>query len=114
MSSGDTSGRYLPSAFQKPASISNLVERVDVGIGWNHSEGLTYWLSVAESYRDEGKRLLEQEGDYEGAFVAFGKAASLILSLMPKHPGWSTLTVAQKKRIITVRDRIQPSSSNAA
>lgn len=99
MPSWNGNGSHVPSS-QRPASIAELAERAREGV-WDDSRDLKHWLRIAEKYRNEGKRLLEQN-DIEGAFVILAKAATLVLEKMPTHRDYQTMLTAAQRNNLTL------------
>ena len=73
----------------RPHSITELAERVKQSLG-DESRPFKAWLRVAENARLDAKRLYKQ-GDFESAFVEYGKAATVVLEKIPSHPDYRIL-----------------------
>lgn len=69
---------------------------------WDESGSIKYYLRLAEQYRHDGKGFLEQS-DLESAFVAYARAASLVLEKVPNVRGYDTkLSSAQRNNLSLV------------
>ncbi|KAL1740004.1 hypothetical protein HDZ31DRAFT_68373 [Schizophyllum fasciatum] len=74
---------------RRPASIGELAERALENL-WDDRRELKYYLRLAEKYRKEGKEAA-MAGDTESAFVAFARAATLVLDKLPTHRDYKTV-----------------------
>ncbi|KAJ3000434.1 hypothetical protein NUW54_g6783 [Trametes sanguinea] len=67
----------------RPATISELATAASADL-WDPSKGLKHWLRTAEKARRTGDSLV-QIRDYEGAFMEYAKAATIVLEKLPTH-----------------------------
>ena len=84
--SGPSSSR---SNYYRPATIAELAAQAQENL-WDPSKGLKPWLRTAEKSRRTAEALLQAK-DYEGAFVEFAKAATIVLEKLPTHREYQTL-----------------------
>ncbi|KAM5532979.1 hypothetical protein V8D89_013321 [Ganoderma adspersum] len=84
--SGPSSSR---SNYYRPATIAELAAQAQENL-WDPSKGLKHWLRTAEKSRRTAEALLQAK-DYEGAFVEFAKAATIVLEKLPTHREYQTL-----------------------
>jgi STAM-binding protein len=73
----------------------DLAERAR-GDFWDPSRELKYWLRVAQKYRNEAKDLVAR-GLLEDAFVAFARAATIVLDRLPTHRDYNQLLTSQQR-----------------
>ena len=74
---------HASSPSRRPATIAELAERALDNI-WDEKRELKHFLRIAERSRKDGKEFLKQ-GDLENAFVAYARAATLVLEKLPTH-----------------------------
>lgn len=87
---------------KRPATINELAEQALEGL-WDDSKELKHYLRVAEKYRREGKESLDR-GDLEPAFIAFARAATLVLEKLPNHRDYkAVLNAGQRQNLSLVR-----------
>jgi STAM-binding protein len=89
------------NAAHRPATISELAERAR-----NHTDDkstIKGYLRLADQLRRDGKEQAERN-DLEGAFVAFARAATIVLEKIPNHREYSeVLKPAQRNNLAMVR-----------
>ncbi|KAI9060107.1 hypothetical protein FKP32DRAFT_1529657, partial [Trametes sanguinea] len=79
----------------RPATISELATAASADL-WDPSKGLKHWLRTAEKARRTGDSLV-QIRDYEGAFMEYAKAATIVLEKLPTHREYQTLLNADQR-----------------
>ncbi|KAI0634310.1 hypothetical protein C8Q77DRAFT_1110992 [Trametes polyzona] len=82
-------------AYYRPATIAELAAQAQENL-WNPSLGLKHWLRTAEKARRTAESLVRAH-DYEGAFVEYAKAATIVLEKLPTHPEYQTLLNADQR-----------------
>ncbi|KAI0705401.1 hypothetical protein C8Q76DRAFT_750732 [Earliella scabrosa] len=87
--SSSRSGHY------RPATIAELAAQAQENL-WDPSKGLKHWLRTAEKSRRNAEALV-QEGNFEGAFVEYAKAATIVLEKLPTHREYQTLLNADQR-----------------
>ena len=105
--------RSGPSTFHsdhsraRPATIAELAAQARENL-WDPSKDLRHLLHAAESSRCTAEtRLLSK--DYEGAFVEFAKAATLVLEKIPTHKEYRTLLKTDQRHNLSM---VSPSESS--
>jgi STAM-binding protein len=73
----------------RPHSIAELADLAKQNLG-DDTRPFKTWLRIAENARRDAKSFLEQ-GDIEGAFVEYAKAATIVLEKIPAHPEYRVL-----------------------
>ncbi|CDO77414.1 hypothetical protein BN946_scf184857.g21 [Trametes cinnabarina] len=79
----------------RPATIGELAAAARVDL-WDPSKGLKHWLRTAEKARRVGDSLV-QARDYEGAFMEYAKAATIVLEKLPTHREYHILLNADQR-----------------
>ena len=83
------------SGYYRPATIAELAAQAQENL-WDPSKGLKHWLRTAEKSRRNAEALV-QEGNFEGAFVEYAKAATIVLEKLPTHREYQTLLNADQR-----------------
>ena len=73
----------------QPRSIGELAEHAKQIVG-EDPRPFKAWLRLAETARRDAKSFQEQ-GDLESAFIAYAKAATIVLEKIPAHPDFRVL-----------------------
>ncbi|KAI0356862.1 hypothetical protein OH77DRAFT_175344 [Trametes cingulata] len=92
---GPSSSRSSRSNYYRPATIAELAAQAQQNL-WNPNLGLKHWLRTAEKARRTAESLI-QAHDYEGAFVEYAKAATIVLEKLPTHREYQTLLNADQR-----------------
>ncbi|KAI0372553.1 Mov34-domain-containing protein [Pilatotrama ljubarskyi] len=92
---GPSSSRSSRNHFYRPATIAELAAQAQENL-WNPNLGLKHWLRTAEKARRTAEQLI-QAHDYEGAFVEYAKAATIVLEKLPTHREYQTLLNADQR-----------------
>ncbi|OSD01066.1 hypothetical protein PYCCODRAFT_1345200, partial [Trametes coccinea BRFM310] len=79
----------------RPATIGELATAASADL-WDPSKGLKHWLRTAEKARRTGDSLVQLR-DYEGAFMEYAKAATIVLEKLPTHREYQTLLNADQR-----------------
>ncbi|KAG9076760.1 hypothetical protein FS749_011415, partial [Ceratobasidium sp. UAMH 11750] len=82
----------------RPLAISELANRVGP-TGYDPAKSLKDQLRLATAERNAGDQAKSQ-GDFENAFIHFGKAATLMLEELPTHPKYNELRPDQKEAVV--------------
>ena len=83
------------SNYYRPATIAELAAQAQENL-WDPSKGLKHWLRTAEKARRNAESLVAN-GDFEGAFVEYAKAATIVLEKLPTHREYQTLLNADQR-----------------
>ncbi|RPD76125.1 hypothetical protein L226DRAFT_448606, partial [Lentinus tigrinus ALCF2SS1-7] len=75
--------------YYRPATIAELAAQAQENL-WDPSKGLKHWLRTAEKSRRNAETLVANS-DFEGAFVEYAKAATIVLEKLPTHREYQTL-----------------------
>ena len=92
---GPSSSRSSRNHFHRPATIAELAAQAQQNL-WDPNIGLKHWLRTAEKARRLGDQLVK-DNDYEGAFVEYAKAATIVLEKLPTHREYDTLLNADQR-----------------
>ena len=104
--------RSGPSSFHsdhsraRPATIAELAAQARENL-WDPSKDLRHLLHAAESSRCTAETHLLSK-DYEGAFVEFAKAATLVLEKIPTHEEYRTRLKTDQRHNLSM---VSPSES---
>jgi len=85
--------RYL--ARKRPASIAELAEM------WDDTKDFKHYLGMAEKIWTEG-RDWARKGNFEGAFVALARAATLVLEKLPMHRDYDGILNAKQRQNLSL------------
>ncbi|KAI0752757.1 hypothetical protein C8Q80DRAFT_473427 [Daedaleopsis nitida] len=83
------------SSYYRPATIAELAAQAQENL-WDPSKGLKHWLRTAEKARRNAEALI-QNSNFEGAFVEYAKAATIVLEKLPTHREYQTLLNADQR-----------------
>ncbi|KAI8989095.1 hypothetical protein BD414DRAFT_415188 [Trametes punicea] len=86
---GPSSSRSSRNHYYRPATIAELAAQAQENL-WDPTKGLKHWLRAAEKARRTGDQLVQAQ-DYEGAFVEYAKAATIVLEKLPTHREYEVL-----------------------
>lgn len=78
-----------PLEASRPHSIAELAELAKQSLG-DDVRPFKTWLRIAETARRDAKSFQEQ-GDLEASFIAFARAATIVLEKIPSHPDYRVL-----------------------
>ncbi|KAH9903372.1 hypothetical protein C8Q73DRAFT_674442 [Cubamyces lactineus] len=92
---GPSSSRSSRNHYHRPATIAELAAQAQQNL-WDPNIGLKHWLRTAEKARRLGDQLVK-DNDYEGAFVEYAKAATIVLEKLPTHREYDTLLNADQR-----------------
>lgn len=81
--------------YYRPATIAELAAQAQENL-WDPSKGLKHWLRTAEKSRRNAEALVA-DSDFEGAFVEYAKAATIVLEKLPTHREYQTLLNADQR-----------------
>jgi STAM-binding protein len=84
-----------PRLNRRPLSIAELAQLAHQDL-YDDRQELKHYLRAADKYRRNAKHLVA-EGDLEGAFIQFAKAATLVLEKLPTHRDYQTLLNAEQR-----------------
>lgn len=93
-SAGAGSSSSRPS-YYRPATIAELAAQAQENL-WDPSKGLKHWLRTAEKARRNAETLVQNK-EYEGAFVEYAKAATIVLEKLPTHREYQMLLNADQR-----------------
>ncbi|KAI0767299.1 hypothetical protein C8Q74DRAFT_947422 [Fomes fomentarius] len=81
--------------YYRPATIAELAAQAQENL-WDPSKGLKHWLRTAEKARRNAETLVQNK-EYEGAFVEYAKAATIVLEKLPTHREYQMLLNADQR-----------------
>ena len=82
--------------YYRPATIAELAAQAQENL-WDPAKGLKHWLRTAEKARRNAEQLV-QARDYEGAFIEYAKAATIVLEKLPTHSEYTTLLSVDQRQ----------------
>ena len=92
-----------PSSPYRPHTINELAKMALDNI-YDEKKDLEHYLRMAEKYRKDGMQFVA-DGDLENAFMAYARAATLVLERLPYHREYQTLlTPTQRHNMSLVRN----------
>ena len=85
---------------QRPHSINELAKMALENI-YDDKKDMKYHLRMAEKYSKEGKQFVK-EGQLENAFMAYARAATLILERLPYHRDYQRILTPEQRHYMSL------------
>lgn len=88
------------AAPRRPPTIAELA-KLAIDNLWDDRSDLKHYLRMAEKYRKDARHYASQ-GDLENAFVAYARAATLVLERLPHHHDYQTALNATQRHNLSL------------